>query len=101
MVNQQKMDKETASDIANGLQKGGTIAPSDVLEAKELATLVRFAFVQLPGEYQVLLMQKYIDGLTTNQIAEGLESSETAVRSKLARARKAFRRALNKLSYSQ
>jgi RNA polymerase sigma-70 factor (ECF subfamily) len=65
--------------------------PPDVLESKELALLVRLALSRLPGDYQTLLLAKYVDIRSAEQIAGQMGCSETAVRSKLARARKAFR----------
>lgn len=66
--------------------------PADLLETAELASLVRFALSELPDEYESLLTAKYLDGLTVEQIAAVERNTETAVRSKLARARDAFRK---------
>ncbi len=74
--------------------------PADVLESVELVTLVRYALAELSAEYQTLLMAKYVDGLTIEDIAEETNSSSVAVRSKLARARKAFRRVFKRLTHS-
>jgi len=73
--------------------------PTEVLESREMATLVRHTLAELPAEYQTLLMSKYIDDVAIEQIAEHIGSSPVAVRSKLARARKAFRRVFRKLTY--
>ncbi len=75
--------------------------PPDILQSQELAALVRRALSKLPPEYQTLLLAKYVDGQPGNQIAELMGGSETAVRSKLARARKAFRKALKKVTGSK
>jgi RNA polymerase sigma-70 factor (ECF subfamily) len=72
--------------------------PAEVLESRELATLVRHALAELPAEYQTLLMAKYVDGAAVETIAERINSSSVAVRSKLARARKAFRRVFARLT---
>ncbi|HUV41217.1 MAG TPA: sigma-70 family RNA polymerase sigma factor [Sedimentisphaerales bacterium] len=74
--------------------------PPEVLEAHELAVLVRFALIKLPDEYQTLLLAKYVDGQSVNKIAEDLDCSPVAVTSKLARARKTFRRAFSRLIQS-
>ena len=71
--------------------------PPDILESKELAVLVRLALSELPGDYQTLLLAKYVDGQPARQIAERINCSESAVRSKLARARKAFRKTFKKI----
>ena len=65
--------------------------PLDILESKELALLVRLALSRLPGDYQTLLLSKYVDNWSAEQIAGQMGCSEAAVRSKLARARTAFR----------
>lgn len=75
-------------------------APPEVLEARELSALVRFALIKLPEEYQTLLLAKYVDGQSVNKIAEDLNCSPVAVTSKLARARKTFRMAFGKLIQS-
>lgn len=75
-------------------------APPEILEARELSTLVRFALIKLPEEYQTLLLAKYVDDKSINTIAEDSGSSPVAVTSKLARARKTFRMAFGKLIQS-
>jgi RNA polymerase sigma-70 factor (ECF subfamily) len=73
-------------------------APADLLETAELAALVRLALAELPDDYEVLLTAKYLDGLSVEQIAARDGGTETAVRSKLARARDAFRKAFLRLT---
>jgi len=74
-----------------------TDAPPDILQSRELATLVRCALSELPGEYQTLLLAKYVDSQPTDRIAEQMNYSPVAVRSELARARKAFQKAFRKI----
>ncbi len=74
--------------------------PPEVLEARELAGLVRFALIKLPDEYQTLLLAKYVDGKSVNKIAENMDCSPVAVTSKLARARKTFRMVFGRLIQS-
>lgn len=74
-----------------------TDAPPDILQSRQLATLVRCALSQLPGEYQTLLLAKYVDSQPADRIAEQMSCSAVAVRSKLARARKAFQKAFKKI----
>ncbi len=76
---------------------GSEKPPAEVLESRELAELVRYTLEELPAEYQVLLMAKYVDGAAVEQIADQVNGSPVAVRSKLARARKAFRRVFKRL----
>ncbi|MHC4324081.1 MAG: RNA polymerase sigma factor [Planctomycetota bacterium] len=74
--------------------------PPDILESQELAVLVRSVLSELSGDYQTLLLAKYVDNLPAGQIAGQMDCSETAVRSKLARARKAFRKAFKRITGS-
>ena len=74
--------------------------PPDILESQELAALVRCALRELPGDYQTLLLAKYVDNQPAEKIAGQMDCSEVAVRSKLARARKAFRKAFKKITSS-
>ena len=66
---------------------------ADPLLAREAAALVRATLTELPAEYEALLTAKYLDGEPVDRIAARERSTEVAVRSKLARARQAFREA--------
>jgi RNA polymerase sigma-70 factor (ECF subfamily) len=74
--------------------------PPDTLEAAELATLVRATLMELPADYETLLTAKYLHDTTVEQIADREQCSPTAVKSKLARAREAFRQAFRKRAES-
>jgi RNA polymerase sigma-70 factor (ECF subfamily) len=65
--------------------------PDEALATVELATLVRATLAQLPDDYESLLAAKYMDGVPVDEIARTKDLSDTAVRSKLSRARRAFR----------
>jgi RNA polymerase sigma-70 factor (ECF subfamily) len=78
--------------------EGREIAPREALEATELAVLVRATLTELPTDYETLLTSKYLDGDSVEQIASRERSTSTAIRSKLARARNAFRQAFGKYS---
>jgi RNA polymerase sigma-70 factor (ECF subfamily) len=69
-------------------------APLDVLVTAEMAILIRATLSSLSEDYEDLLTQKYLDVATVEQMAGQRSASETAVRSRLARARQAFRHAL-------
>ena len=71
-------------------------SPHEALEAGELADLVRATLAELPVEYEEVLTAKYLDGVSVEQLAGRDSCSETAVRSRLARARSAFRDAFAK-----
>ncbi|MBN1766559.1 MAG: sigma-70 family RNA polymerase sigma factor [Sedimentisphaerales bacterium] len=74
--------------------------PADILESRELATLIRFTLHELPADYQAVLIAKYLDNEPAPKIAADSGISTEAIRSKLARARKAFRKAFKKLTAS-
>jgi RNA polymerase sigma-70 factor (ECF subfamily) len=76
--------------------EGRQETPPDALEAAELATLVRAILMELPADYETLLTAKYLHDTPVEQIADREKCSTTAVKSKLARAREAFRRAFGK-----
>lgn len=80
---------------------GSDPTPTDLLETAELASLVRNTLTELPGDYESLLTAKYLDGDSVEQIASRERSTETAVRSKLARAREVFRKTFLKLTGDQ
>jgi RNA polymerase sigma-70 factor (ECF subfamily) len=65
--------------------------PGAALEAAELAGFVRATLTALPSDYETLLVAKYVDGESVEQIAVAEQSTPVAIRSKLARARQAFR----------
>lgn len=73
-------------------------APPAMLESKELAELVRRCLAELTPEAQTVLLAKYVDQLSSKEIAQHLQCSDAAVRSKLARARKTFKREFAKLT---
>jgi RNA polymerase sigma-70 factor (ECF subfamily) len=73
---------------------GNDDAPWASLASAELATLVRAALAELPAQDQVLLTGKYVDGTSVEDLAAAAGTSPTAIRSRLARARQAFREIL-------
>jgi len=56
-------------------------APPELLEAAELAVLVRTTLTELPDDYEALLTAKYFDGDSIEGIAGREKSTETAIRS--------------------
>src|SRR5262249_45952514 len=74
--------------------QGEDPAPPELVAAAELATLVRATLTELPDEYENLLTARYLDGITVDDIASREHSTTVAVRSRLARARQAFRQLL-------
>jgi RNA polymerase sigma-70 factor (ECF subfamily) len=80
--------------------EGGRPSPPEALAAAELSSLVRTTLAGLPTQYETLLITRYLDGVAVEYIAEQEGTSATAVRSRLARARRAFRRAFGRTSAS-
>ena len=76
--------------------EGKEPSPPAALAAAELCTLVRAALTALPDDYATLLTARYLDGQTVALIARREHTTEVAVRSKLTRARQAFRQAFGK-----
>ena len=70
--------------------------PGEMVIQNEVAGLVRNVLTELPVDYEMLLTAKYFDGMSVEELAVQEECSATAVRSKLARARRVFRDAFCK-----
>ncbi len=68
-----------------------TPLPGDVLERVETRELVNMTITHLPEQYRHVLARKYVDGDSLEVLAKELGCSEDAVKSLLARARRAFR----------
>lgn len=71
-------------------------SPPDALLSGELATLVRATLTELPTDYETLLTARYLDDVPVDELAGRNRLSLAALRSKLARARRAFRDAFGK-----
>jgi len=80
--------------------QGQNNSPSDFLLNAETVETVRVALAEINESHAAVLIAKYFDGLAIDQIARDEGCGETAIRSRLARARKAFRRAIVALSPS-
>ena len=65
--------------------------PAEALATAETVSIVRDTLTLLPDHYERLLTAKYFGGATIEQIASLENATTTAIRSKLARARRAFR----------
>ena len=83
---------EAAQPITEGAVAHGNTNPTTALDVAEQALQIRVTLNKLPADYEVLLTSKYIDGATVEQIATAERATQEAIRSKLARARRAFRR---------
>jgi len=65
----------------------------EVLQRQETHDLVHLAMGHLPDTHRRVLERKYVDGRTLTELSLELGISEDAVKSQLARARRAFREA--------
>jgi RNA polymerase sigma-70 factor (ECF subfamily) len=71
--------------------------PASLLATAEMATLVQATLADLPADYGTLLAARYLDDTPVEELAEREQSTVVALRSKLARARRAFRDAFQKI----
>lgn len=65
---------------------------ADPLLQQEDIESVRYLLAELPAEYVTVLTAKHVDGLSAIEIADQLGEGVQAVRSRLARARREFRK---------
>ncbi len=72
--------------------------PDHVLELRETSDLVGAALSSLPADYQRALLDKYVDGRSTADIARASGRSEKAAESLLSRSRAAFARVFELLA---
>ena len=69
---------------------GGQLG-DDVLEQEQTRDLVAMTVANIPDRYQLVLHEKYVSGLTLDELARRRGSTVDATKSLLARARRAFR----------
>jgi RNA polymerase sigma-70 factor, ECF subfamily len=65
--------------------------PDHVLRKDETRDLVHMAIANLPEQYRLVLVRKYIDEVSIAAVAAELGLTEQAAKSLLARARRVFR----------
>ena len=101
--------EESIEDLLPAFQEDGHhvehfsewCAPADqLMERKETRTTVRACIEQLPDNYRTVLMLRDIEELSTQEVAERLEMTPTAVKVRLHRARQALSTLLRK-EYAQ
>jgi RNA polymerase sigma-70 factor (ECF subfamily) len=71
--------------------------PAEVLASAELAALVRAALTELSEDHGSILAARYLEDVSVEEIAVAENCSSTAIRSRLARARQAFRERFTRL----
>jgi len=89
-----KVGSHIAHEIARWLDGGKD--PQDALASAETAAMVRQTLAELSSDYGTLLTEKYCHGAPVDEIAQRQGCSATAIRSRLARARQAFRAAFGR-----
>jgi RNA polymerase sigma-70 factor, ECF subfamily len=94
-----EQDEEASNEAVRWLESRET-APPEAAASGELATLVRSTLTELPEDYETILSARYFDGVTVEELA-GIENcTAVAIRSRLARAREAFRASFGRLAAS-
>jgi RNA polymerase sigma-70 factor (ECF subfamily) len=68
----------------------GTLAADQLLEREETRRIVRDAIAQLPDPYRTVLVLRDIEEMSTQEVAEALEITTSAVKVRLHRARQAL-----------
>ncbi len=84
-------DNEEVRGELESLSAEPTLAPEPLAVSAQTQEVVQLILDHLPGDYGNILEWKYIYGYSVEEIAEKLQTSATAIQSKLARAREAFR----------
>lgn len=69
----------------------GAVLPGDIVEQLERASVVRASLLLIPPDRRQMLTDKYVEGLSVEQIAAKTGKSIKSVESLLSRAREQFR----------
>jgi RNA polymerase sigma-70 factor (ECF subfamily) len=85
-----------ARNATEGIPYRDNSEPADLLALAETAQSVRHVLRGLSIDYETLLVGKYMDGLSLDELAASEGATIDAVSSKLARARRAFREAFER-----
>jgi RNA polymerase sigma-70 factor (ECF subfamily) len=87
-------DSDEMRAVLESIEAPPSAEPSHGYSAEETRRLVQSVLDRLPGRYGDVLEWKYIEGRSVEEIATELGVGQTAAQSLLARARVAFRAAL-------
>lgn len=71
--------------------------PAAAVATTEMAVLVRATLADMPSDYGTLLTARYLDETPVEELADREQCSLVALRSKLARARRAFREVFSQI----
>lgn len=91
-------DDEAIRPILESLEADASASPDARHQRVQVVRLVQEVLDHLPTNYGNALEWKYIEGFSVSEIAGRLEISELAAQSVLARARNAFRDALESIA---
>lgn len=80
---------------------GGAASPEAVLMTEDSVEQVRHILSELPAEYVSCLLAKYNDDLSIEEMVERFGGTTESVRSRLARARRDFRKRYDAASESE
>jgi len=80
---------QTLDDLCRALD--GAPLSDELVARAETRTMVSMTVANLPEQYRGVLLRKYIDGESLDELATALDVSPDAAKSLLARARRAFR----------
>ncbi|MBS4220128.1 RNA polymerase sigma factor SigW [Bacillus sp. FJAT-49711] len=72
-------------------------SPDSEVETMELQEIVQREILRLPDKYRVVIVLRYIDDLSLNEISEVLEMPLGTVKTRIHRGREALRKQLNNL----
>lgn len=91
-------DDDTIRPILESLEADVSVSPESRHHRLQIARLVQEVLDYLPTNYGNALEWKYIDGFSVSEIASRLDVTELAAQSVLARARNAFKDALEQMA---
>ena len=86
-----QLNDDLLRSVVDSIASDGYLAPEAASRRIELISLIQFALDQLPEHYATALELKYIEGFSSQEIAQRLQVTDEAIQSILARARRAFR----------
>ncbi len=72
-------------------------SPDSEVETLELQAIVQSEIMQLPDKYRIVIVLRYIDDLSLNEISEVLEMPLGTVKTRVHRGREALRKKLRNL----
>ncbi len=90
-------DEQLMRSLFDTLETPDTDEPFVYSERAELVDLVHYVLDNLPNRYGDVLEWKYIEGLNLDEIGRRLGVGREAVQSRLARARRSFKKAFGEV----